>query len=439
MPINIPKAKKKVEKPRAASNKKIPFSSPKGMHDRLPADFLYSDKIEKIFRKVAEFYGFEHLEPPLVEDIRLFERGTGVSTEIVQKQMFAVKAKGDSMLALRPEVTPGVVRAYIQNGLIHTTSPGKYFYWGPVFRHEQPQHGRFRQFYQAGFEVLNSDDAAYDAQIIVASMRMFEDLKLKNVVVKLNTIGCKVCRPGYVKKLKEYYKSHLKEVCRDCAARYADNPLRMLDCKQEKCQSIKTNAPQTLDGICPACKAHFKNVLEFLDATQIPYTLDPTLVRGLDYYSRTVFEFFAEGVGFALGGGGRYDYLSETLGGPKMPAIGSACGIERIIEAMKLQNITIKEKSPAKAFLIYMGDQAKKRAAMLLDECYRGGICVQESFAKSSLKSQLRLADKEGVSYALILGQREVFEDVVLLRDMKTGMQETIPLKKIIETLKKRL
>jgi histidyl-tRNA synthetase len=439
MPINIPKAKKKVEKPKSASNKKIPFVSPKGMHDRLPADFVYSDKIEKAFRKVAGFYGFEHLEPPFVEDVRLFERGTGLSTEIVQKQMFMVKAKGDALLALRPEVTPGAVRAYLENGLIHTTSPGKFFYWSPVFRHEQPQHGRFRQFHQAGFEVMNSDDSVYDAQIIIGSVRMLEGLKLKNVIVKLNTIGCKVCRPLYVKKLKEYYKQHLKNLCKDCTARYLDNPLRVLDCKQEKCRPIKTNAPQTLDSICPSCKAHFKSVLEFLDAVQVPYELDSSLVRGLDYYSRTVFEFFSEGIEFALGGGGRYDYLSETLGGPKMPAVGSAFGIERIVEAMKLQNIEARSKSLNKAFLIYMGDQAKKRAMILLDECFQAGILVRESFAKDSLKSQLRLADKEQATFALILGQREVFEEVVLLRDMKTGTQETIPLKKIVDTLKKRL
>ena len=438
MPINIPKAKKKVEKPKSASNKKVPFQSPKGMRDRLPADFLYIDKIEKAFRKASSFYGFERIETPIAEDIRLFERGTGATSEIVQKQMFHIKTRGESMLALRPEVTPGAVRAYLENGLIHTTLPGKFFYISTVFRHEQPQHGRLRQFNQIGLEVLHSDDPAYDAQTIIIGVRMLEELKLKNVLVKLNTIGCKTCRATYVKKLKEYYKHHLKTICKDCVVRYEQNPLRMLDCKQEKCQALKPEAPQTLDSICPACKAHFKNVLEYLDSVKIPYMIDPTLVRGLDYYSRTVFEYFADGVDFALGGGGRYDYLSETLGGPKMPAVGSACGIERIIEAMKLQGIEVKQKQIAKAFLVYMGDQAKKRAVSLLDELYEAGIPVREAFAKDSLKSQLRMADKEGCEYALILGQREVFEEVVLLRDMKNGNQETVPLKKIAETLKKR-
>lgn len=438
MPIKIPQAKKKVEK-KSIGGKKIPFQSPKGMHDRLPADFVYSDKIEKALKKVALFYGFDRIETPLLEDIKLFERGTGLTSEIVQKQMFTVKTKGDGVLALRPEMTPGVVRAYVENGLLYVSNPGKFFYYSPVFRYEQPQHGRFRQFYQIGFEVLNSDDAAYDAQVIIASLKIFEEVKLKNVTVKLNTIGCKNCRAAYVKKLKEYYKNKTGDMCRDCAKRYTENPLRLLDCKQEKCQPFKADAPQTLDSICTACKAHFKLVLEFLDGAQVPYFIDATLVRGLDYYSRTVFEFFAEGVDFAIGGGGRYDYLSETLGGPKMPAIGSASGVERIIEAMKIQQIHVAPKQLYKAFLIYMGDQAKKQGMLLLDEFYKAGIPVKESFAKESLKSQLRLADKEKVDYALILGQREVFEEVILLRDMKSGTQETVPLKKIVAELKKRI
>ncbi|MCL5011938.1 MAG: histidine--tRNA ligase [Patescibacteria group bacterium] len=439
MSISIPRAKKKVEKKPAGSGKKIPFQSPKGMHDRLPADFIYIDKIEKALKKVSGFYGFDRIETPVLEDIKLFERGTGLTSEVVQKQMFTVKTKGDGVLALRPEMTPGVVRAYVEHGLLHVVNPGKFFYMSPVFRYEQPQHGRFRQFYQIGFEVLNSDDPVYDAQIINASLKIFDEVRLKNVTVKLNTIGCKTCRAGYVKKLKEYYKNKLGLVCRDCVKRYAENPLRMLDCKQDKCQPFKAEAPQTLDFICNSCKTHFKSVLEFLDGAQVPYMIDPTLVRGLDYYARTVFEFFAEGVDFALGGGGRYDYLSETMGGPKMPAIGLACGVERMIEAMKLQNIELTTKQNCKAFLIYMGDQAKKQAMMLLDEFYKAGVPVRESFAKESLKSQLRLADKEQVHFALILGQREVFEEVILLRDMKTGAQETIPLKKIVAELKKRI
>ncbi len=439
MPIKIPKAQKKEEKKPTRSSKKIPFQSPKGMHDALPSDFAYYDKVEKIVRKVSSFFDFERIETPILEDVRLFERGTGLTSEVVQKQMFLVKTKGETALAMRPEMTPGIVRAYVEHGLMYTVSPGKFFYLSPIFRHEQPQHGRFRQFYQIGFEVLNADDSVYDAQIISAAYKVVSDIKIKNLTIKINTIGCRTCRAAYVKKLKEYYKTKTSQLCKDCVKRLGENPLRLLDCKNEKCQPLKEGAPQTLDSLCTACKSHFTSVLEMLDGMGIPYLIDQTLVRGLDYYTRTVFEIFAEGFDAALGGGGRYDYLSETLGGPKMPGVGCALGMERLVEVMKMQQIQPHAKQAFKLFLIYMGDQAKKRAVTLMEEFYHAGIPIKESFTKESLKSQLRNADKEQVDYALILGQREVFEEVILLRDMKHGSQETVPLKKIIAEVKKRI
>ncbi len=439
MPITIPKAQKKEEKKPSRSGKKIPFQSPKGMHDILPVDFAYREKIEKVLKKAAAFFDFERIETPILEDVRLFERGTGLTSEVVQKQMFLVKAKGDITLVMRPEMTPSIVRAYVQNGLVHTVSPGKFFYCSPIFRHEQPQHGRFREFYQLGFEILNTDDSVYDVQIISAAYKILTELKIKNSTIKLNTIGCKVCRGTYVKKLKEYYKGKSSQLCKDCVVRLGENPLRLLDCKNEKCQPLKENAPQTLDSLCTSCKTHFTSVLEMLDGIGIPYLIDQTLVRGLDYYTRTVFEIFTEGFDAALGGGGRYDYLSETLGGPKMPGVGCALGMERIVEVMKMQRIEPPAKQSFKVFLMYMGDQAKKRAVALMEEFYQAGVPIKESFTKESLKAQLRNADKEQVDYALILGQREVFEDVIILRDMKHGSQETIPLKKIIAEVKKRI
>jgi len=443
MPINIPNAKKKEEeKPLSPikSIKKFPFRSPKGMHDMLPADFVYNDKILKSLEKIARSYGFLHIDTPILEDIKLFERGTGATSEVVTKQMFVVKSgRGENALALRPEMTPGVMRAYLQHGLFHTMVPGKFFYFGPMFRHEQPQAGRFRQFHQCGFEVITSDDSAYDAQIILASYKLLLELRLKKIMVKVNSIGCKTCRGSYVKKLKEYYRPYASKVCRDCQKRYKDNPLRMLDCKNEKCQPFKENAPISLDFLCTECKAHFKGVLELLDDVQIPYMIDHYLVRGLDYYSRTVFELFVEGVDFALGGGGRYDYLAEAILAPKISAVGSALGVERIIEAMKLQGVSVATKNNARVFLVHMGGEAKRRGFLLLEEFYKEGIVVHESFARDSLKSQLRMADKEGVDIALILGQREVFEDVIIVRDMKSGNQETASLKKVVALVKKRL
>lgn len=439
MPIRIPKARRKQVKKVNGREKKFPFQSPKGMHDMLPNYFLYFDKVEKALKKVACFFDFSRIETPIMEDVRLYERGTGMTSEVVQKQMYMVRTRGDEALALRPEMTPGVLRAYIQNNLSHSMSPGRLYYLSPVFRYEQPQHGRYRQLYQAGFEILNTADPAYDAQLISATFKLFEEVKLKNVIVKINSIGCKTCRANYVRKLKEYYRPKLSKLCGDCNKRFKDNPLRMLDCKNEKCQPFKANAPQTVDHLCSACKTHFKSVLEFLDEIKIPYLIDSTLVRGLDYYSRTVFEVYVEGFDFALAGGGRYDYLSETLSGPRMPSIGVACGVERIIEAMKAIEVAPMQKPRPKVFLIYMGDQAKKRAIGLMEDFYAGGVPLRESLSKESLKSQLRQADKEGVDFALILGQREVYEDVIILRDMKSGNQENVPIRKIVEEVKRRI
>jgi histidyl-tRNA synthetase len=439
MPIKIPRAPRKAEKKQPQRSKKIGFQSVKGMHDILPEDFAYREKIEKGVKKIALFYGFERIEPPLLEDRKLYERGTGLSSEVVSKQMFTLRTKGGDQLALRPELTPGVVRAYVENGLTYAYNPGKFWYWAPMFRHEQPQAGRYRQFYQCGFEVLNSSDPAYHAQIIQASYRVCTEAKLKHVQVKLNSIGCKNCRPAYVRILKEYYKNKASKLCRDCAKRYTENPLRLLDCKEEKCAPFKADAPQSLDHLCTSCKRDFKAVLEYADELKVPYTVDTTLVRGLDYYTKTVFEIFIEGTDIALGGGGGYDYLSETLGGPRMPAVGSALGIERIIEAMKLQEVAPAPRAAAKIFLVYMGDQAKKCLIRLQEELFEAGIPAHEAFAKESLKAQLKVADKERAAYALIVGQREVFEEVVLLRDMHNGNQESVPMRKIVEMLKKKI
>jgi histidyl-tRNA synthetase len=353
--------------------------------------------------------------------------------------MFLVKTKNHEIFALRPEMTPGVLRAYVESGLSHVMSPAKLYYWSPLFRYEQPQHGRFRQFYQFGFEILGGDDPVFDAQVISLTHRVLDDLKLKNLMVRINSIGCKTCRAAYVRKLKEYYRDKLGKVCRNCVKRYSDNPLRLLDCKEEKCQPFKAQAPQMLDYLCNACKHHFKQVLECCDEMKIPYLIDFTLVRGLDYYSRTVFEIFVEGLDFALGGGGRYDHLSETLGGPRMAAMGVACGVERIVEALKSQEIPPLARQRARVFLIYIGEQAKKKSLGLLEALYDGGIGVKEAFSRDSLKSQLRVADREGSELALILGQQEVFEDVIIIRDMQNGAQETVPTRKLVEEVKKRL
>jgi histidyl-tRNA synthetase len=426
------------------------FQSPKGMHDILPQDEGLWEKIRQSLRSVAEGYNFRRIDTTLLESSALFEKSLGSTSDVVEKQMFALKTLGGDSLVLRPEGTAGIARAYIEHGLSQLGSPLKLYYMGPMFRYEQPQAGRFRQFYQAGFEIMGGDDdSIYDAQVMVACIRLFEALKLKGVIVRLNTIGCKNCRPLYKKRLSEYYRSRIaaagknKVICPDCERRLAQNPLRLLDCKNDLCQEIKKDAPVILNGLCVYCKNHFKAMLEYVEELKIPYVLDNFLVRGLDYYNRTVFEFFMDDesggrASYALGGGGRYDYLIEMLGGRPTPAVGGAIGLERVIEVLRGAN-SPASKIKSRVFLIHIGDLAKKKSLALLEELRAAGVDVAESLGKESLRGQLKMADKSGAPFALIFGQKEALETSIIIRDLQTGAQETVPLHKMAQEVKRRL
>ncbi len=422
---------------------KLLFQSPKGMHDILPGEQFWWEKIRKAANKVADFYNFLRIDTPIVEAADIFER-SGKGTDIAEKQMYSLKMKGGDQLVLRPEGTAPIMRAYLQHGLSKFKDPLKLFYFGQMFRYEQPQQGRFRQHNQVGFEIIGStNEPIYDAQVILALFRLIEELKIKNLTIQINSIGCRVCRPAYVKKLQSYYGSQKDKLCRDCQRRLKTRPLRLLDCKQEKCAGMKDSAPIIVDRICNICKKHLKDVLEYLDEISLPYTLNPYLVRGLDYYNRTVFEIFSESSAIALGSGGRYDYLSEMLGGKKTFAVGGSVGVERLVETMKSQGILggqrPGQKSDAKVFLVHIGEEAKKKNLVLLESLREAGIKTMEMFGRESLGSQMKAADKERAALALIMGQKEVFEESVIIRDMGSGAQEIIPLKKVAEEVKKRL
>ncbi|KKW00337.1 MAG: Histidine-tRNA ligase [Candidatus Wolfebacteria bacterium GW2011_GWE1_48_7] len=430
-------APKKEKKER---EKKMAYQTVKGMHDILPEEQPLWDKVRLATKHVGEFYNFQRIDTPVLEGADIFERGLGTKTDIVEKEMFVIKTRGGDKLVMRPEFTSAVMRAYYQHGLSQFGQPMKLYYEGPVFRYEQPQAGRYRQFNQVGFEILGAEsDPVYDAQAIMSAFRIIEELKIKNVTVHINSIGCHKCRATYIKKLEAHYKKNALKICKDCKNRISTNPLRVLDCKEEKCQLVKAEAPIILDYLDSECKAHFTKVLEYLDEVKIPYYIDSYLVRGLDYYNRTVFEFFGEGFSVALGGGGRYDYLSETLKLGKLSAVGSALGTERIIEVMKASGKIIVPRGAARVFLVHIGDEAKKRGLALIEEFRKSGVRINESFGKDSLKSQMRVADKEQAQLSLILGQREVFEGSIIVRDMETGAQESVPLERIVEEVKKRL
>jgi histidyl-tRNA synthetase len=432
----------KISKPRiikSVSKKKVLLQSPKGMPDILPEEQPFWDKLRRVSKDIADFYNFLRIDTPALEAAEVFER-TGEATDLVEKQMYFVKTKGGDRLVLRPEGTAPLMRAYLQRGLAKISQPLKLYYFEPMFRYEQPQAGRFRQHHQIGFEIIGGEnDQIYDAQVIQVIYRVLESLKIKNPVLQLNSVGCRLCRSAYRRKLLDFYKKKQDKICRNCRSRLSKNPLRLLDCKEEKCNLIKVQAPNILDSLCATCRNHFKSVLEYLDEVSLAYTLNPYLVRGLDYYNRTVFEIFVEGFDFAIASGGRYDYLAELLANRPTYGVGGSLGAERMIEIMKVKGLPGLEKSPPKVFLIHIGQEAKKKSLNLIEELRKEGISVSESLGKESLKSQLSLADKKKADLALILGQKEVFEESIIIRNMKSGLQETAPLKNVVEEAKKRL
>jgi histidyl-tRNA synthetase len=323
------------------------------------------------------------------------------------------------------------------------SQPVKLWYFSQFFRYEHPQAGRFRQFWQFGFEILGEGNPALDVEIIVIFYNLLKELGFENLNLRINSIGDSFCRPYYKKGLVSYLKHKVYSLCLDCRKRLKENPLRVLDCKQEKCREIVSQAPQILDYLCENCKNHLKSVLEILDEIQLPYRLDPYLVRGLDYYTKTVFEIFEESekgkVLGALAGGGRYDNLAKILGGGEIPGVGGAAGVERIVELMKEKQIKIKKEKKAKIFFAQIGELAKKKSLRLIEEFRKEKIPIYESIGKDSLKSQMKLADKLGVKYVLIFGQQEALNDEILLRDMESGKQKKLRLKNLIKEIKKIL
>ncbi len=436
MAIKPKKASENKEKAKARTT----FQSPKGMRDILPREQAWWQRVMKTSKEIAEFYNFLRIETPIMEDVALFERSLGLDSDVVSKEMFYVRAGGKDRYVLRPEGTAPIARAYIENGLHHISQPVKLYYEGSMFRHEKPQAGRLREFHQLGFEIMGGqNDPIYDAQIILATHRLLEGLKFKNLQLQVNSIGCRVCRPHFRKKLLDYYRKHERALCEDCKKRLKTNPLRLLDCKEASCVALKEHAPSLMDSLCTSCSSHFKSVLEYLDELALSYTLNPYLVRGLDYYSKTVFEIFVDGFDLALAGGGRYDYLFEMIGGRPTPGVGAALGVERIIEVMKQKEIDVPQPKKPRVFVVYIGDLAKRKALKIVEELRVNNIAVKESFGKDLLKKQMQLADKGEAEYALILGQKEVFEESVIIRDLKSGNQESVPVLKMVQELKKRL
>jgi len=414
------------------------YKAPRGTSDILPEEHAYWKYVEEKAVSLCRLYGYQPLSTPIFEDAQLFTKTVAGGTDIVDKEMYVFKDKSGQELALRAEGTAPVCRAYLEHGLFNLPQPVKLYYMGPTFRYERPQSGRYRQHHQFGFETLGEGDPALDAEVIEMAWRLFVSLGLSGISIQLNSIGCRLCRPGYLEALRQYYSQYADRLCPDCKVRLTRNPLRLLDCKQAPCQQVATTAPKMKDYLCHECQLHFQSVQRYLGILDIPFCLNHRLVRGLDYYTRTVFEVQPEDEGgqSTLGGGGRYDDLVEALGGRPTPAVGFAAGLERIIFNLKGQGLAIPSLPKPVAFVAYLGAEAKTEAVKIASELRQADLAIIMGTGDKSLKAQMRQANSSGSTYTLILGAQEVRNRNVVLRDMRSGEQQTLPLAEIASLLK---
>lgn len=414
------------------------YQAPRGTADILPQEQSYWRYVEAKAVAICRLYGYERIEFPVFEDAGLFQRSVGEGTDVVDKEMYLFEDKGGNKLALVPEGTASVCRAYIEHGLQIQPQPVKLYYFTPVFRYDRPQAGRYRLHHQFGFEAIGDGDAGVDGEIIQMGWEFYRSLGLDRLNLQLNSIGCKICRPNYLEVLKEYYASQDAHLCSDCKSRAARNTLRLLDCKQKSCQAIANDAPRSSGHLCPDCASHFLALQKYLGLLDIPFTINHRLVRGLDYYSRTVFEIQPEEEGgqSTIGGGGRYDGLIEQLGGKPAPGIGMATGIERIILNLKKYNVAVPALTKPDVYLVHLGAEARHETVKLAAKLRRAGIAVVESFGGKSIKAQLRHANTLGVKYAVIIGEEELNAGAAVLRDMASAEQQSVPLDKLTERLK---
>lgn len=420
----------------------IMLQPPRGMRDLLPGDQPYWNQLRRILSKISLEYGFQRIDTPALEYSNLFIRSIGKGTDIVDKEIYAFTTKGGDKVALRPELTAGLGRAYIQHGMTVLSKPVKLFSTGPVYRYDRPQEGRYREHFQANFDAFGEQDPILDAQLIQLAHRVVTLVGIKNIQFQVNSIGCPKCRKEYQNLLVAYFESKKQKLCLNCKKRLETNPLRILDCKEDKCIQVSALAPQSIDHLCMECRVHFKSLLEYLDELDLPYVINPRLVRGLSYYTKTVFEIWSgdeEGKKHSLGGGGRYDNLIGELGGEQTPAIGFGLGMDRLVQEMKRVHAKMYIEPKPRVFLAQLGDLAKKKSLNVFAELQKNGILTAESFGRGSLKSQLRVADRLGVEITLIIGQKEALDETVIVKDMVSGTQETVNHERLIIAVRKIL
>jgi histidyl-tRNA synthetase len=404
------------------------YAVPRGTKDILPEETPLWQMIEQVCRETFELFNYREIRTPVFESTDLFARGIGASTDIVSKEMYTFADRKGRSLTLRPEATASVVRAGLENNLIAPGSLLKVYYLGPMFRYERPQAGRQRQFHQAGVEAFGSSDPLIDAETVQLSVKLFENLGLQELAVALNSVGCPNCQPVFREALKKYFQGHLADLCADCRKRFEINPLRILDCKEAHCQKYIEKAPAMIDYLDPECQAHFNRVVGWLDALKVKYKINDRLVRGLDYYTRTVFEVTSKQLGAqnAVCGGGRYDGLVEQFGGQSVPAIGFAVGLERLVEILKQSRVAGHESSAVGLYIATLGEEARKTGFNLLTQARDLGFCADMDFLNKSLKAQMKAADKMKAEFVYIIGPDEIAKQSAVLKNMKTAEQKEL-------------
>ncbi len=440
--------------PRANKDKerKEAPTSLKGMRDLIGDEYHKYQGFSEKAAEISLYYGFSPIDTPILEREEVFTSTNSEDTDIVGKEMYSLKTKSGDKLALRPEFTAPVMRAYIEHGMQSLPQPVKLYYYGSAFRHDNPQRGRYREFRQFGLEMLGTSKSIADAMIIYLVWTILREVGVERIVVEVNSIGDKESRVPYVRELTNYYRKHINQICGNCRQRMKTNPLRLLDCKSAQCQPVKEKAPQSVAFLSPAAKQHFKEVMEYLDALKINYRINPHLVRGLDYYTHTVFEVVeelpeqtpAEGekaepqLPFTISAGGRYDYLAKRLGSKKdVPAVGASIGVDRVLLSPTYRAVTPRVVKKPKIYFIQIGFEAKLRSLEIIEILRNARIPVLHALNKDSLSAQLAIAEKSEIPYAIIFGQKEALEGTVILRDMKTRSQETVKITKLADHIKK--
>ncbi|MBR3816776.1 MAG: histidine--tRNA ligase [Clostridia bacterium] len=402
----------------------------KGTLDLLPAESHKRQFVEHTCLEIAQNFGYKEIRTPVFEHTELFQRGVGDTTDVVQKEMYTFEDKGGRSITLRPEGTAGVVRSYLEHGLFNEPMPQKMCYLTSCYRYEKPQAGRLREFHQFGIECLGSASPACDAEVISVAQNLFDFLGVKNLKLEINSIGCKECRKDYHAALHSYFESKKEELCGTCLGRLERNPMRILDCKSPVCSAIAKDAPKVTDYLCDDCKVHFESVQNYLKAMGIDYTVNPTIVRGLDYYSRTVFEFVSTDIGAqgTVCGGGRYDGLVEEVGGNPTPALGFGMGIERLMLLMENQGLPFPEAAKCELYIATMGEKATVQAAAMANALRREGMFVEFDVVGRSVKAQMKYANKIGAKFTVVIGDSELESGIVRLKNMESGEEQELSL-----------